>query len=500
MTINEPSLIRPDSFSLKFLKWKFQISTPDLLLIFLILIFATVAGLQSITAHLHYFTNNADMGFHNQLMYKFAHFKRPSTTLWGDGDQLYNCFGDHMTLLMPINSQLYWIFGSSGLLVAQIGYCIFGAVGIYKLVVEKCANKWLALSAVFLFFSHYSLYAALVFDAHDNVYGMMFLPWIFLFFFRNNLKWFLISLGIFLMAREDLALTGMACGITFLLLGWKGQKRFGVFCFFISLVYFLIAYKLIIPRISPISGGYTAWRFQSLGNSISAVLINLFSHPGNIFDLMTNDPEKVEKLNFFLLTGGALLIFQPKYIFIFLPTFGTTLFTDSWALWGNLGHYNIVFSVMLPVVTVFTVSKIKQEGIRILLLQIVTGLSFYTLGFVYLQRWTKFDRIFTSNYYAYRTNRDEIKRAIKMIPDNASVSATNYLTPHIAFRDKAYMYPILKNADYILINEEDRLYLNYPYGSPEAYDAAMKTIYADTLYRIVFNQKHVVLFKRKDLK
>lgn len=91
-----------------------------------------------------------------------------------------------MTLLMPLNSQLYWIFGSSALLVAQIGYCIFGSIGIYKLVVEKTANYSLALGAVLLFFSHYSLYAALTFDAHDNVYGMMFLPWMFYFFLKTT--------------------------------------------------------------------------------------------------------------------------------------------------------------------------------------------------------------------------------------------------------------------------------------------------------------------------
>jgi uncharacterized membrane protein len=482
------------NFSL--LKWKFEISRQTLLFIFLILIFAVVASLQSIAAHTHYFSNNADLGFHNQLMWKFAHFKRPSTTLWGDGSQLNNCFGDHMTLLMPLNSQLYWIFGSSALLVAQIGYCIFGSIGIYKLVVEKTANYSLALGAVLLFFSHYSLYAALTFDAHDNVYGMMFLPWMFYFFFKDNLKWFLICLGIFLMAREDLALTSMFAGITLLMLDWKKKKVFGILCIVISLVYFLITYKFIIPKLSPVDGNYTAWRFISLGNSISEVLMNFVTHPKKIWGLMTNNDEKIEKLTFFLLTGGALLIFKPKYIFIFLPTLGTTLFSDNWELWGNYGHYNIIFAVMLPVVIAFTLSKIKIDGLTNLTLQIFTGMTFYTLGFVYLQRWTKFDRIFTKNYYEYRSNRSEIKKAIKLIPDGASVSTTNHLTPHIAFRDQAYMYPIINNADYILINEEDKLYLHYPYITADDFNVAMKTIYADSSYKIVFNEKHVVLFKR----
>lgn len=495
MSTIQPKSFIPVSFSL--LKRKFQLDTPDLCLILLLVIFALVGSLHSIAAHTHYFSNNADLGFHNQLMYKFAHFKRPSTTLWGDGAQLQNCFGDHMTLLMPINSQLYWIFGSSALLVAQLTYCIFGGLGIYKLVIEKCSNKWLGVAAVLLFISHYSLYAAITFDAHDNVYGTMFLPWIFLYFFRNNMKGFLICLALFLMAREDLALTGMFCGATLILLGWKGQKRFGIYCFVISLAYFLLAYKVIMPDISPMKGHYTAWRFTSLGNSIGEVLLNLFSHPAKIWELMTNQPAKIEKLNFFLITGGALLLFQPKYIFIFLPTFGTTLFSDSWALWGNQAHYNIIFSVMLPVITVFTFSKIKPDGLRMFFIQIATGLSFYCLGFVFLQRYTHFDRIFSDNYYTYRTNREELKQALKLIPDEASISSTNFLTPHLAFRDSAYLLPIINRAQYILINEEDRLYLNYPYGSPENYDAEMKKIYDDPAYEIIFKKNQVVLFKRK---
>lgn len=478
-------------------KRKFILNTTDITFICLVILFIVVAILQSLTAHAHYYTNNWDLGFHNQLMYKFAHFMRPSTTLWSSEHELTNCFGDHFTLLMPINSQLYWLFGSYALLVAQIGYCVIGATGIYKLIIEKCENYSLAICAVFLFFTHYSLYAALSFDAHDNVYGVMFLPWIFYFFYKNNLRWFIISLLIFLIAREDLSLIGMMCGIALLLLEWKEKKQYGLICFFVSLGYFLLTYKLIMPMLSPLGGAYTAWRFNHLGNSITEVLSNFIIKPNRIFPLFYDTPEKQEKVNFFFLTSGVFLVFQPKFIFLFLPTMFTTLLSDGWTLWGNMCHYNIIFSVMLPVITVFTISKIKNEIRKKLLLLIVAGLNFSTLNSISFLGWTKFNRIFSSGYYKSRTNLSELSKAIGLIPDDASVSATSHLTPHIAFREKAYFFPDIKNADFILINEDDKEFHHYPFNSPEEFSAAVQKVYNDSTYQTVYNEKKVVLFKKK---
>ena len=119
--------------------------------IFLCIAYLAAASLQSLVQHYQFLTNTWDLGFHNQLMYKFSHFKSPGTTLWNANYPLTCFLGDHVTLLMPLNSQLYWLFGSYTLLVVQILYGLVGALGLYKLISYKFESINLALAGVFLF-------------------------------------------------------------------------------------------------------------------------------------------------------------------------------------------------------------------------------------------------------------------------------------------------------------------------------------------------------------
>lgn len=293
-------IISNKTFAFPKLSWK------KIIFIFLCLLYLVVASLQSLVPHYQFLTNNWDLGYMNQFMYKLSHFKNPTTTLL---HYEYPTFflGDHVTLLMPLNSQFYWIFGSYTLLVLQIFYGLIGASGLYKVIRHKFESENFALIAVLLFFTHYSLYAALDFDAHDNVYGMMFLPWILYFYYKENFKAFIISLGIFLLAREDLSLTSMMLGICFLIFEWREKLKYGATCFIISFLYFLLAFKFVIPHFSPMeNGGYNAWKFGNIGNSMSDIINLAVYHPGKIISYLADVPEKQDKIKYFLYTGGIL--------------------------------------------------------------------------------------------------------------------------------------------------------------------------------------------------
>ena len=462
-----------------------------------ILLFLAVAALQSLYQHYTYYSNNLDLGLYNQLAYKFAHFYRPSSTLWNDDYELKNCFGDHFTVLMPLNSQLYWIFGSYALLVAQIIYCVIGAFGIFKLIEYKCQNSLLALIGVLLFFTHYSLYSAIVFDSHDNIYGIMFIPWIFYFYYKNNYKAFAITLIPFLLAREDLAITGIFISISLLIFDWKKSKRKYALTMLLACVgYFLIVFYIIMPPLFSLPWGYSPWRFHSLGNSIPDMFKKIITEPLYVLGILTDTVEKQQKIKYFLMTGGILCFIQPRFIFFFLPTIAITCLSDDWAFWGNMYHYNIIFAVLLPFLIILIASGIRLKLIRYVFLTVYMFLFIHYLNKNYFHDWSTFPRIFTSNYYHRRDNLSEIKEALNIIPGSASVSAINHLTPHLAFRNKVFCYPNVKDAEYIAINEEDMASDFFPFLSSEEFMTSIQKLKENKDYSLVFDKNKMLLFHR----
>lgn len=473
-------------------------ATQRIVFVFLCLVYLIVASLQSLIQHEQFLTNTWDLGFYNQLMYKFSHFKNPISTLWSAQYPHFRFLGDHVTLLLPIHSQLYWILGSYTLLVVQILYGLVGALGLYKLIAYRFQSTNLALAGVFLFFTHYSLYAALDFDTHDNVCGMMFLPWILYFYYKENLRAFLISLGIFLLAREDMALTGIMLGLCFLIFEWKTKLKYGLYCLAISGVYFVLTYKIIIPFFSPLpDGGYAVWRFDHIGGTISEIIQNFLINPGRFISLMFDTIEKQEKLKYFLYTGGVLFFVRPQFALLIVPTFFITCLSNGWTYWGNMYHYNILFSVLLPFLIVSTTELIKTNIFKVILIAAAVYLNIHYLKKNFFHDWRTFDRIFTNDYYHQRPNQNEIEEGLRVIPENVAVSANNYYTPYLAFRDKIYFFPDVKDAEYIVINEADGRDKFYPFESSEKFLESVKQLRENPEFKIIYEKNQMLVFKCK---
>ena len=243
--------------------------------------------------------------------------------------------------------------------------------------------------------------------------------------------------------------------------------------------------------------GYNAWRFDALGNSIPEVINTIFTKPLDTLNMFIDRGEKRDKFIYFLITGGVLVFVRPRYILVFLPTFIITCLSSSWTLWGNMYHYNIVFAVMLPFLVTSTSILIKKSIWRYALLLLVVIMNIHTLHINHFHDWSRFGRIFTSEYYHKRHNLLEIKEGLRLIPDTASVSAISHLTPHLAFREKSYFYPDVKNAEYIAINEADGEKDFYPFASSEEFKKSLEELKENNEYELIFSKKQMLLFKKK---
>lgn len=476
------------------------------------ILFLVVAYLISVVNHELFLSSAMDMGIYNQLVYKFSHFKYPVSTVYPSRPDGIFFLGDHMSLILPIESMFYWILGKNVLLYLQIFYLLLGNLGLYKLI-KLLYSKPVALLASILFYTHYSVYNVLSFDYHTNVLGMMLIPWIVYFYYRSNFFWFttLIFLGIF--TKEDSALYYILTGIVIFIPEYKSNKlslkKYSQMKYFIvligaSAIYFLISYKFILPYFNPIPDKtkvISNWKIvPEMGKSIGELFFNIISNPGKTIQLMSNTIEKQVKINTFLYTGGLLIPFVGWfYLLPLVPLFIMTLLSTEWSMWGNLGHYNIILSIWLPIIIAAFINKLKYNSIKIFVALFFLYEYFTILKTTPIEpsKWTRTNRVFYSEYYAQRFNINAIKQAIKIIPDNASVSASTHILPHLAFRDKIYYFPTIADADYIILIENDCNDRFYPFPNTTECYKIINEYKNNNRYSIVYNTNSVLVLRKK---
>ena len=102
-------------------------------------------------------------------------------------------------------------------------------------------------------------------------------------------------------------------------------------------------------------------------------------------------------------------------------------------------------------------------------------------------------RFYSAKHFQSENDIPETYNALKLIPDNASVSAHSTLVPHLAFRDSIYEYPEGKNADYIVMQ---RTHGCNPCDE-KCLDAMRSEYKNDAKHEIVYDKNNVIIIKKK---
>ena len=100
---------------------------------------------------------------------------------------------------------------------------------------------------------------------------------------------------------------------------------------------------------------------------------------------------------------------------------------------------------------------------------------------------------FKTEHYKSGLNSKAIYEALELIPDEASVSASNAIVPHIANREKIYLYPVVNDAEYLAILTHGRDL--YPVDSL-AFPHKMIELRSDTLNESIYDENDFLIVKR----
>lgn len=431
----------------------------------IVLVFAVIYSLISLVNHYLFRTYALDLGLYSNALYDYAHFQWNDSTTFKPEPQ--NLMGDHFDFYLMLYSPFVWIFGSYTLLIIQIVSILFGGLGVYRYFKE---NRILAMNAMLFFYSFFGIYTALSYDFHDSVVVAMLVPWLFVFTKERKMKWVAFFVVLLWLGKESSGLWIAFICFGLSLLNWK-EKRWRFFFIisgFASLVYFAILMKFIMPALAP-DGVYPHFDYTVLGGTMKEAVKHLIFHPVDSFHLFVSnfkDPmaenTKSDLFKYLLFSGMALLIIRPAYLLMLVPVFFQKFFHDSINIWGAGFHYCIEFTPILAIGAFEVIGKLKKEwfkrvaGAVIVLLAITMTVK--RIGEPYFYAPQENINFLSGAHYNKHYNVKPVYDAFNLIPQKAVVSSQSNLVPHLANRDFCYMYPVVKDAEYVILAKKDTSY------------------------------------------
>src|SRR6185437_9827619 len=427
----------------------------------------------AITNHYNFRTAAGDYGLYNFSFWDFAHFHVHSAPMYGIyTHQPLNLMDDHFSITLFYLIPFYWLFNwptsTYTLALIQVLFLLLGAWSVYKLVLLKSKETWLGVIAVlyyFLLYGHFGVYSG---DFNIGVIAACMVP---LFIYLFEIKRFVAATVIFvliLLSKEIMPIWFVFIMLVLIIEHRKERPivKKGLLYLVGSAIVFALIFKVFIPLIHRDGTTYSLFNYSNLGPDPAHALLFMLSHPiktcsllfANTSGNVAYDGVKQEFYLVYLISGGFVLMYRPKYFLFFLPLILEKMLNDDPSRWSIELHYSIEIVTLLPLAAFYTIGDFKNKhlkyGFAFLLCLLAGGMTFYKLDATnHAMKWsdaTK-ENILHKHFFNPEYNVKEIYDALSLIPADAKVSASGRILPHLSQRLHIYQFPDVQDADYIAV-------------------------------------------------
>src|SRR5438552_9706384 len=414
----------------------------------LALIAAITYAAVGIYRHDHFASNAFDLGVQDQTVWGYSQLRVIPNTV----EMIPNLLGDHFHLVLMTVAPLYWIWDDARvLLLVQAGLLAAAAVPIFWWARQRLGLlPAIAVEAAYLVF--WGVLSGVIYDFHHIAFAV---PAISFGLYavltkRNWLFWPMLALG--LLTRENIALTFAAIGVYIAVV--QHRWRLGAAVIALCAAWFAALIEVVMPAIAGVPYGH--WTYDALGTGPGSALWHIVRHPISSLRLLADNPTKL-KLWGGLLGAWLLLPLLSPISLVAIPTLLERLWSSNPALWSASFHYSLVIAPILAFASIDGIARLQQAiprrisrsggrhgtspspsgggqsgGVAVgASLAVLAAGLILTFGVV-----RPLDEV--STYISARQVAD-IQSCLTVIPEEASVSASNSLLPHLSHRRQIYL-------------------------------------------------------------
>jgi hypothetical protein len=297
----------------------------------------------------------------------------------------------------------------------------------------------------------------------------------------------------------------------FLIIEHRKEKKvilISVLGILISVVYFILLFKVFIPAIETADKKFTLFNYGALGANPSEAVVFIVQHPVEAVKMFfvnhLHDPAydgiKSEFYWVYLLSGGFIVFLRPKYLIWFIPIVAQKVLNDSFYRWGISIYYSIEIVTLLPISVFLILSEFKHKylryGLSALVCIVTLGVTIHKLD----PKNTKYDytmppekqQVYNKNFFKGKFDVRQVNKLLELIPPDARVSASDHMLPHISQRQLIYFFPTVKDAEYIVFSVLDDNWM-----LPHDVNVAERDKYLSSPYWEIVAKEYPVVLLRK---
>ncbi|GAA4291626.1 DUF2079 domain-containing protein [Actinokineospora soli] len=438
-------------------------------------VLALVYGVVSINNHLLLRTTGYDLGIFEQAVRAYAEGRAPVSELRGPGFVL---LGDHFHPILATLAPVYRLFPSAvTLLVAQALLLAVSAIPVTRMAVRRFGTAFGACVGLAYGLS-WGLLATVDFDFHEIVFAVPLLAFALERLVLERWTATVCWAAPLVLVKEEMPLTVAAIGAYLVL---KGQRRLGAGVIAFGLVSFAVIVLAVIPAFAPDS---TYGQGHNLGDGGPLQL--LADAPARL----VSPPVKLVTVLALLAPTAFLAVLSPLAL-LALPTLLWRFMSLNESHWGIEHHYS---AILMPIAYIAFVHAMAAHAPRLRAeavmrwrkaVAVVCALSaaFGLFTVLHGREWTGTERI------------DAARELMALIPDGATVAASNPLAPQLTATHTVQLFPSYQgnpvDAEWIIV---DNWYNRWP-SDPAQQELELLTLKA-TGYRVVRESHDYVLLQR----
>lgn len=437
----------------------------------------------------YFFVDN--VYFHSAL-WKLSRFEAPIVhhPLLGE----INIFGDHFHPTIMFFAALYWLLPKHEIIFVGMAL-VFGASAYLgmQIAFKLLKHKTAVLGLLFSYFVYLGTQQAFIYGFHEiNLTPLFFMATMYAVFFKKK-WWYWLSLGLLLLTKESMAAMAIGIGL-FLLLALK-QKSRGLLTVAISIGYFLVATRVLIPYFSGGNNLYTA--------------VDIPLAPYAIVDRFTVPSEKIETFIVSMATFGFLPLLNVATLPLVLQDF---ILRYVFAIPGSVQytlqyHYGIG---LVPILFFSSLWSLHQWEKRLKQPWIFWGISgLLVLSSLYFHQFYKtrgpLALVYNRGFYGITENNRFLWDFLQNVPKEGTIMTQNHLGLALAQYDVQPICTIYNEflsmpPDYLVYDlREGQNPNNFFPSTEEEFRLFTQNLIHQNYYRIKYQQDEQYILEKTPL-
>jgi len=417
--------------------------------------FAGAFGATAVLRHRAFESGRFDLGNMTQAVWSTAHGDLLSVTDV-HGEQVSR-LGSHFDPILALLAPLWWLWPDPELLlVVQAVAVASGALPVYWLARKHLASDWPAAALAVAYLLSPPVQWLTVSDFHPVALACPLLLYAWWHLDEGRLWAFALLAAAAIAAKEHVGLAVAAIGVWYAVR--HRDPRTGAAIAVTAGAAALAAALVVVPHFAPAGASAFESRYES----------------------PSLDGRDLSYLASLMLPLALLPLAGPLALLAALPELGLNLLSSTATQTSVKTHYAATVVPALLAATVFGVARIGARFAYVAALAALAG------------------TVVLGPLWRVPVRADEhdaaARRGLALVPAGAPVSATNTLGAHLSARRRILSFPVLREAEWVVVDERRLTYLDSL--RPERARPALAALEADPAWTRVFAENGILVFRR----